>query len=115
MSTINEYFLQAELAQAAYGQFSGTAIAINELTRSGADMSSSQAAAFAEKWQVAAQYSDLVTGLSATVFEFKEDGTKYLAIRGTESSANDVVSSTLLALGWPVRFQSAIPCTQGTD
>ena len=64
----------------------------------------SQAATFVEKWQVAAQYSDPVTGLSATVFESREDGAKYLAIRGTESSANDVVSSTLLALGWPSGF-----------
>lgn len=104
MSNINTYFLQAGLAQAAYGTFSGKTIEIEELTRSGADMSPSQAAAFAEKWQVAAQYSDPITGLSATVFESREDGAKYLAIRGTESSANDVVSSMLLAFGWPSGF-----------
>lgn len=103
MSNINVYFLQAELAQAAYGTFSGRTIEIEELTRSGAGMSTSQAAAFVENWQVAAQYGN-GTGLSATVFESREDGTKYLGIRGSEPAANDIVSDLLLATGWPSNF-----------
>ncbi|MBS0588101.1 MAG: hypothetical protein JSS37_09200 [Proteobacteria bacterium] len=62
MSAIKEYFLQAELAQAAYGTFSGNTIEVEELTRIGADMSPSQATAFVEKWQVAAQFNDPLTG-----------------------------------------------------
>ncbi|PXW85757.1 hypothetical protein C8R34_11867 [Nitrosomonas sp. Nm84] len=103
MSRINDYLTQAELAQAAYGTFSEGAILPSLLTGDDVEMSTSQAAAFVENWQVAAQYGN-GTGLSATVFESREDGAKYLAIRGTELSANDVVSSTLLALGWPSNF-----------
>lgn len=104
MSNINEYAIQSELAQAAYGSFSAGSIPVASLIVDKVGMSSSQAASFVEKWQVAAQYFDPITGLSATVFESREDGAKYLAIRGTESSANDVVSSILLAFGWPSGF-----------
>ncbi|UJP04766.1 MAG: hypothetical protein LZF61_07840 [Nitrosomonas sp.] len=41
---------------------------------------------------------------SATVFESREDSTKYLAIRGSEPAANDVVSDLLRATGWPSNF-----------
>ena len=104
MSNINTYFVQSELAQAAYGTFFGQTIAINELTDSGANMSASQAIAFVAKWQVSAQHNDPFTGLSATVFEEKDTGFKHLAIRGFEPSANDIVSATLLATGWPSNF-----------
>jgi pimeloyl-ACP methyl ester carboxylesterase len=103
MSAINEYAIQSELAQAAYGTFSIGLIDIEDLTGDDVEMSASQAARFAEKWKVAAQYND-GTGLSATVFEEISTGAKHLAIRGFEPSANDVISSTLLALGWPPNF-----------
>lgn len=102
MSAVKEYFLQAELAQAAYGSFSDNSIEVEELTNSDtADMSSSQAAAFVEKWQVAAQFSDPLTGVSATVFEAKKGGAKYLAIRGTEFETKDLLADGILATAIP--------------
>jgi len=104
MSAIKEYFLQAGLAQAAYGTFSGNTIEAEELTRIGADMSSSQAAAFVEKWQVVAQSPNSSTGLSATVFEEIGSGKRYLAIRGTEPTGSDLTADGLLASGLPSNF-----------
>lgn len=102
MSTINAYSLQAGLAQAAYGTFSGKTIAINELTDTASvDMSASQAAAFVEKWQVITQSPYSITGFSATVFEEISSGKKYLAIRGTELSGNDLTADGLLASAMP--------------
>lgn len=102
MSTAKTYAIQAELSQAAYSMFSGKAIATTELTNSDtADMSLSQATAFVEKWQVAAQFNDPLTGVSATVFEAKEGGAKYLAIRGTELEAKDLLADGILATAMP--------------
>jgi hypothetical protein len=92
MSTVNEYALQSELAQAAYGTFSIGLIDIEDLTGDDVEMPTSQAARFAEKWQVSAQYTDPVTGVSATVFEEVGSGAKHLAVRGTQPvNANDIV------------------------
>jgi hypothetical protein len=101
MSNINVYSLQAELAMAAYGTFLDKTIAIDDLTNSSVGMSTSQAAAFVEKWQVAAQYSDPISGLSATVFEEIGTGQKIIAIRGTEPTGNDLTADGLLAAGLP--------------
>ena len=101
MNNISTYFLQAELSQAAYGTFSGKTIRTIELTENDVSMSTSQAAAFTEKWQVADQYTDPITGVSATVFEAKEGGAKYLAIRGTEFSGNDLLTDGILASAIP--------------
>ncbi|UJP04770.1 MAG: hypothetical protein LZF61_07860 [Nitrosomonas sp.] len=103
MSRINDYSIQAELAQAAYGTFSEGAILPFLLTGDDVEMSTSQAAAFVENWQVAAQYGN-GTGLSATAFESREDGIKYLVIRGSEPVANNAVSDLLLATGWSSNF-----------
>ncbi|QDX80631.1 hypothetical protein B9N43_04850 [Denitratisoma sp. DHT3] len=69
-------------------------------------MSSVQAAQFAESWWVIDQYTDPSSGLSATIFQQRDAngnpiGSKYLAIRGTEPSANDLTADGLLALGLP--------------
>ncbi len=69
MNSINQYFTKAELAQAAYGIFPGNVMAATELTDDDVGMSSKQAENFISKWQVAAQYTDPITGVSATVFE----------------------------------------------
>ena len=100
MSKMNDCSIQAELAMAAYGTFSGRTIRTIELTENDVGMSTSQAAAFAEKWQVAAQYNN-GTGLSATVFEEIGSGKKYLAIRGTELAGNDLTADGLLATAMP--------------
>ncbi|UJP04758.1 MAG: hypothetical protein LZF61_07800 [Nitrosomonas sp.] len=101
MSNITTYSLQSELAQAAYGTFSGRTIRTIELTENDVGMSSSQAAVFVEKWQVTAQYTDPITGVSATVFEAKNGSAKYLAIRGTEPTGNDLTADGLLASAIP--------------
>jgi len=86
MSTIADYFKQAELAFAAYANlFSGISgddfkIALED---GGKGMSPAQAQRFSENWLVVDQYTDPASGFSATVFQ---RGTqKYLAIRGTNS------------------------------
>ncbi|MBL8501393.1 MAG: hypothetical protein JNL77_12550 [Nitrosomonas sp.] len=103
MSNINTYFLQAGLSQAAYGTFLDKTIAIADLiNRDTVGMSFSQATQFAVNWQVVAQYTDPVTGVSATVFETKNGGAKYLAIRGTDFEAKDLLADGILATAMPV-------------
>ncbi|MBP6075816.1 MAG: hypothetical protein KA520_05605, partial [Nitrosomonas sp.] len=95
MSNIITYSLQSELAQAAYGTFSGRTIRTIELTENDVGMPISQATTFVEKWQVVTQSPYSITGLSATVFEEIGSGKKYLAIRGTELSGNDLTADGL--------------------
>ncbi|WP_275689470.1 putative Ig domain-containing protein [Nitrosomonas sp. JL21] len=63
-------------------------------------MSPSQAAEFTKIWRVSAQYIDPLTGVSATVFE-SSDGTKCLAIRGTELEDKDLLADGILASALP--------------
>ncbi len=101
MSNINEYSVQSSLAQAAYGSFSVGLIDIDKLTAKEVEMPISQATQFAATWNVADQFSDLLTGVSATIFEAKEGGAKYLAIRGTELEAKDILADGILASAIP--------------
>ncbi|SDU06864.1 calcium-binding protein [Nitrosomonas ureae] len=102
MNNTATYTIQAELSQAAYGTFLSKTIAIEELTSNDTvGMPLSQAAEFVNNWQVADQYTDPITGVSATVFEAKEGGAKYLAIRGTEFAANDLLADGILASAIP--------------
>ncbi|WMJ09929.1 calcium-binding protein [Nitrosomonas sp. sh817] len=82
-----EYFKQAELALAAYANFTSDIPTQAELRD--ADFSTSQANIFASTYRIAdRQYNDPITGLSATVFIDKVSGETFLAVRGTE--INDV-------------------------
>jgi pimeloyl-ACP methyl ester carboxylesterase len=63
-------------------------------------MSTSQAEQFAATYTVAAQYTDPVSGVSATVFA-DAAGNRYLAIRGTEPTGSDLTADGLLAFGLP--------------
>ena len=102
MSNATTYTIQAELSQAAYGTFLSKTIAIEELTSNDtAGMSLSQAVEFVKNWQIAAQYIDPVTGVSATVFEAKNSGAKYLAIRGTEFAVSDLLIDGVLSSAIP--------------
>ncbi|SDX01481.1 hypothetical protein [Nitrosomonas oligotropha] len=81
MSQQAEYYKQAELALAVYGNF-----ATNEPTRQelvAAEFSDNQARAFADSYNVVDQFNDAATGLSATVFADSDKNT-FLAVRGTE-------------------------------
>ena len=71
MTTIEQYFMQAELAQAAYGTFSIGAINTIALTDKKVGMTAAQAERFAETYTVVDQYTDSMTGVSATIFADK--------------------------------------------
>lgn len=102
MATADQYFIQAELAQTAYGTYANGAIDPNLLTSADVGMSLAQAQKFAETWTVIAQYTDPASGLSVTVFAPTSDpNARYLAIRGTEPALSDLNADGLLALGLP--------------
>lgn len=84
MSTIVEYYKQAELALASYAILEAGILdsaSVNALKIAG--MSEAQASDFASKWTVIDQF-DSITGVSATVFQENTTGQRYLAIRGTQ-------------------------------
>lgn len=109
MSAITEYYEQAEFALAAYFNLTSGISGkdyTDALTDGGKGMSATQASSFASKWIVADQYTDLVTGLSATVFKdvSDPDGPGYLAIRGTDG-LRDIIGADLdLAAGVPMEL-----------
>lgn len=86
----NEYFQQAELSLAAYGTFESGTIKPADLTKDSVGMAAAQATHFADTYNVLAQYNDTAaeggadSGLSVTIFQNKQTGEKYLAIRGTQ-------------------------------
>lgn len=88
MTTIANYFEQAQLSLAAYaldlqrGMFGGGEGSPYHTRLIGAGMSSSQATEFANTYTVVDQFTDSLTGFSATVFS--KNGVNYFAIRGTE-------------------------------
>lgn len=98
MNTIIDYYLQAELSLASYGTFATGAIPVNKLTSIDVGMSPTQAAHFAATYSVVAQYSDPVTGVSATVFQ--QGSQKYLAIRGTQGTT-DYLADYFILRGIP--------------
>lgn len=75
MNTIQDLFQQAQLAEAAYSNFTGMKVStpISEirraLTTGDGKFSSAQAAAFIKEWRVVNQIPDTTNGFSATVFE----------------------------------------------
>lgn len=87
MGQQSECFKQAELALAAYANFTLDIPTQAELRD--ADFSTIQANIFASTYRIADhQYNDPITGLSATVFVDKVSGETFLSLRGTE--INDV-------------------------
>lgn len=74
MSIVTEFFKQGELALAAYSRLA-TGISGKPYTDALEDvgMTPTQAASFASKWIVVDQYTDPVTGVSATVFQAVSD------------------------------------------
>lgn len=103
MSTIQDLFQQAQLAQAAYADFTLGLSTEAALTNpdTGAGFSNAQATAFTTHWRVVDQYTAPVvlgvtgSGFSATVFEsIDESGngtTQYtFAVRGTETGLGTV-------------------------
>ena len=101
METIQEVYKQSTLSFAAYADLTAgvSNSAFIAALQNQAKMSASQAADFASKWQVVDQFSGTL-GLSATVFQEISSGTRYLAIRGTES-LGDLGANYILVNGFP--------------
>lgn len=84
MSTIQNLFQQAQLAEAAYADFSDpTKTFFDALTTGDGAFSSAQAAAFVTDWSVVNQQPNTVSGFSATLFKNNQTGQYSLAIRGS--------------------------------
>jgi Ca2+-binding RTX toxin-like protein len=124
MNSMHEYFTQAELALAAYADLQPGVPNTRNLEDDGRGMSPTQAASFAARWRVVAQYNGEVevpvldefnqptgafttinTGLSVTLFQqVGGSGAQYLAVRGTAGLADlwtDLVDIAIL--GTPER------------
>ncbi|MEW5967523.1 MAG: hypothetical protein AB1720_11130 [Pseudomonadota bacterium] len=110
MSTIQDLFQQAQLAEAAYANFldtSGNLITTNAgvstaLQNDG--MSEQQAAEFVKHWRVVRHQPDTSSGFSATLFERlnseqQPTGQYTLAIRGSSEPADWTADFFDLALG----------------
>ncbi|HBU28883.1 MAG TPA: hypothetical protein DEB56_03775 [Thiobacillus sp.] len=113
MSTIQDLFQQAQLAQAAYADLTGTAEnqtallarldVANKDTYNGT-FSQSQAAEFVKHWRVVSHQPDTSSGFSATLFERlnsepQPTGQYTLAIRGSSEPADWTADFFDLALG----------------
>lgn len=102
MNNIATYFDQAELALAAYSNLT-SGMTLDDykaaLMDSGKGMTATQAADFASKWTVVNQYTDPITGVSATVFQ-DATGQKTLAIRGTQG-LTDYIADYFILNGTP--------------
>ena len=101
MSTISDYYKEAELALAAYANlFPGMSAKdyTDALIDDGKGMSAAQAERFASTYTVVDQFTDPLSGLSATVFQ--QGATKYLAIRGSEG-ITDYIADYVILNGTP--------------
>jgi Ca2+-binding RTX toxin-like protein len=96
MTTIANYFEQAQLSIAAYAVGLTQGIAGKPYTDllEAAGMSAAQAANFASTYTVIDQYTDPVSGFSGAVFD--KGGVKYLAMRGSEGNVNSAIQDWLL-------------------
>lgn len=105
MSTIHNFYENADLATVSYAQLLRQMDQEDLRVALETEMTGAQARQFVTTWRVHDVHTD-ATGLSATVFERISDGRRYLAIRGTElTSASaalmDLGADYLLARGLP--------------
>ena len=83
MSTIQELFQQAQLAEAAYADFAAFPSSVTDALKS-EGFSDAQATDFVTHWKVVDHISNTASGFSATVFQNKDTHQYVFAIRGTE-------------------------------
>lgn len=117
MTTIANYFEQAQLSLAAYA----LDLLPGAIGKAGTDklqaagMSATQAATFAATYTVVAQSGGIgsLTGFSATLFQNSQTGQKYLSIRGTELGMGlDLWAGAMIAFGNPLlNFQIPVMLT----
>jgi pimeloyl-ACP methyl ester carboxylesterase len=104
--TAYDRFQQSQLALAAY------AVDLSPLMSNGpyvaaltaAGMASAEATTFASRWEVVDQFTDSSSGVSATIFQINDGTQRYLAIRGTEPQAADILADGILALGFAAKL-----------
>lgn len=85
---IKDCFKQAQLAVAAYADLISGRPDQTALIHAG--MTEAQSADFAAYWRVVEQYTDALTGVSATLFQPTTGGAKYLAVRGAPEPLDSV-------------------------
>ena len=105
MNIFQNYFAQAELALAAYADLTTGEPNKAELKKAG--MSDAQATRFASTWRVVTQYTDPITGVSATVFQAVTGGQTCLAIRGTDGPT-DIIANDFIPKGAPSTVDYAV-------
>ena len=106
MSSIQDLFQQAQLAEAAYSNFiANSGNPELALTTGDGEFSAAQAAAFVAQWRVVDQYIAPIfpnptgSGFSATVFYNKTTEQYAFAIRGTEQSKMSDLSADVFGIG----------------
>lgn len=105
--TLKTYYDYAQLSQAAYATLTpniGELFFRDALTANAAGFSTTQAENFASRHTVLHQADDPVTGFSATLFQ-RDDGSKILAIRGTNGFL-DALSDLNILFGTAGLFDS---------
>lgn len=88
MSSIIDLFSQAQLAEAAYADFSNPLVEPRDALQQGdSKFSPSQATTFVDNWEVIDHVPNTAFGFSATIFRNRQSGVYTLAIRGTNASS----------------------------
>ncbi|SMB26132.1 protein of unknown function [Sterolibacterium denitrificans] len=102
MTAISDFANQADLALAAYASLtSGISGKVYTDALQVIGMSSTQATEFSQRW-VVIDSIEFSNGAAATVFEeIGKPGIRYLAVRGTELGAADILADAILASGFP--------------
>lgn len=101
MSLITDVFLQTQLAEAAYADFSNPSINPEDTLQQGnSAFSSAQAIAFVSNWEVIDHVPDTASGFSATIFRNRQSGAYTLSVRGTSAtSPTDILNDINVIAG----------------
>ena len=97
MSIAINLFQQAQLAEAAYADFSVSTISTKQALIN-AKFSDAQATAFIATWQVIDHIPDTAAGFSATIFRNIQTGDYSLAIRGSTDLADFSADAALIVV-----------------
>ena len=99
MTDITIFSQQADLALAAYANLRQNMVDDEYIATLGfAGMSKSQATEFVKHWTVVDSVNFSLNGASATVFENKETGVRYLVVRGTDPNLSGSIDALLADL-----------------
>lgn len=90
---VHNCYTQAQFAVAAYADFDGACADAAALMLAG--MTAAQSRQFMALWRVSEQYTDPVSGVSATLFQAASGGPRHLAVRSTPDPAVSVIEATV--------------------